>query len=63
MYDRETLARNGGHSPECEGSCDASCPIGQERRRDANERAARAQYAWDRANAHDRRVADRLAPR
>lgn len=40
------LDRNGGHSPECEGYCHPSCPIGQDERRKANERARRAQEAW-----------------
>jgi len=52
MYDQATLDRNGGHSPECEGSCAPSCPIGQERRADADGRAAGAQRLFDRANGH-----------
>lgn len=40
------LEANGGHTPECERHCDESCPIGQERRREANRRAAEAQALW-----------------
>jgi hypothetical protein len=41
------LDRNGGHTPECEQYCDPSCPIGQERTREANRRAALAQKRWN----------------
>lgn len=62
MYDQKTLDANGGHTPECEGSCSPTCPIGQQRRRDANVRAAHAQAAWDKANAHDASIAAYVAP-
>jgi hypothetical protein len=37
----------GGHLPACEGTCDPSCPIGQERAAEARARAARAQALRD----------------
>lgn len=49
MYDQATLDANGGHTPECEGSCSPECPIGQERRAIATARALEAQRAWRQA--------------
>jgi hypothetical protein len=45
-WTKEDLERNGGHTPECEQYCDPSCPIGQEKRAEANRRAHLAQLAW-----------------
>lgn len=42
------LDRNGGHSPECEQACDPSCPIGIERKFEADRRAYDAQILWAR---------------
>lgn len=45
------LDANGGHTPECEASCDPTCPIGKARKADADDRAARAMAAWVAANS------------
>jgi len=34
----------GGHTSECEASCHPSCPIGQERRREAERGVARIEH-------------------
>jgi hypothetical protein len=46
IWTKAELSANGGHTPECETVCHDSCPIGQERRREANARAANAQKLW-----------------
>jgi hypothetical protein len=46
MWNKATLDANGGHTPECEGSCHPSCPIGQEHRIEANRREVETQRAW-----------------
>ena len=45
------LEANGGHTPECEGSCVPGCPIGDARRAEANRRAAESQRRWIAAGA------------
>ena len=43
MWDKATLDANGGHSPECEGYCDPTCPIGQERMAEAWRRVRKVE--------------------
>jgi hypothetical protein len=40
------LEAYGGHTPECEQFCYSECPIGIQKRYEANQRAAEAQALW-----------------